>query len=421
VKALKVLIIGSGGREHALAWKIAQSHEVDEIYCAPGNGGISDIARCIDIKATDIDGVVNFAKQNAIDLTVVAPDDPLAMGMVDALEAVGCRAFGPRRDAAAIEASKAFAKQLMHKYNIPTAKYEVFDDYEKAAAYVEKCPVPIVIKADGLALGKGVTVAMDRQDALAALKSIMLDKVFKEAGSRVVIEQYLTGHEVSVLAFSDGKTVVPMISAQDHKRAYDGNKGPNTGGMGAIAPSPYYTPDVKQRVEREIIYPTIAAMAAEGRLFKGVLYFGLMLTDDGPKVLEYNARFGDPEAQAVLPLLKSDLVGIMEAIIDQRLDEVKIEWYDKAAACVVLASGGYPAHYTTGYPIMGLDDIDDPDVIVFHAGIKKEGDVYYTAGGRVLGVTAVADDLDAALNKAYESVQKIKFKDMHYRKDIGRV
>ncbi|MDK2991982.1 MAG: phosphoribosylamine---glycine ligase [Clostridiales bacterium] len=416
-----MLIIGSGGREHALAWKIAQSHEVDEIYCAPGNGGISDIARCIDIKATDIDGVVNFAKQNAIDLTVVAPDDPLAMGMVDALEAVGCRAFGPRRDAAAIEASKAFAKQLMHKYNIPTAKYEVFDDYEKAAAYVEKCPVPIVIKADGLALGKGVTVAMDRQDALAALKSIMLDKVFKEAGSRVVIEQYLTGHEVSVLAFSDGKTVVPMISAQDHKRAYDGNKGPNTGGMGAIAPSPYYTPDVKQRVEREIIYPTIAAMAAEGRLFKGVLYFGLMLTDDGPKVLEYNARFGDPEAQAVLPLLKSDLVGIMEAIIDQRLDEVKIEWYDKAAACVVLASGGYPAHYTTGYPIMGLDDIDDPDVIVFHAGIKKEGDVYYTAGGRVLGVTAVADDLDAALNKAYESVQKIKFKDMHYRKDIGRV
>ncbi|WP_041643991.1 phosphoribosylamine--glycine ligase [Mahella australiensis] len=418
---MKVLIIGSGGREHALAWKIAQSHEVDEIYCAPGNGGISDIARCIDIKATDIDGVVNFAKQNAIDLTVVAPDDPLAMGMVDALEAVGCRAFGPRRDAAAIEASKAFAKQLMHKYNIPTAKYEVFDDYEKAAAYVEKCPVPIVIKADGLALGKGVTVAMDRQDALAALKSIMLDKVFKEAGSRVVIEQYLTGHEVSVLAFSDGKTVVPMISAQDHKRAYDGNKGPNTGGMGAIAPSPYYTPDVKQRVEREIIYPTIAAMAAEGRLFKGVLYFGLMLTDDGPKVLEYNARFGDPEAQAVLPLLKSDLVGIMEAIIDGRLDEIKVAWYDKAAACIVLASGGYPAHYTTGYPIMGLDDIDDPDVIVFHAGTKKEGNIYYTAGGRVLGVTAVADNLDTALGKAYESVQKIKFKDMHYRKDIGRV
>ncbi|AEE96811.1 phosphoribosylamine--glycine ligase [Mahella australiensis 50-1 BON] len=416
-----MLIIGSGGREHALAWKIAQSHEVDEIYCAPGNGGISDIARCIDIKATDIDGVVNFAKQNAIDLTVVAPDDPLAMGMVDALEAVGCRAFGPRRDAAAIEASKAFAKQLMHKYNIPTAKYEVFDDYEKAAAYVEKCPVPIVIKADGLALGKGVTVAMDRQDALAALKSIMLDKVFKEAGSRVVIEQYLTGHEVSVLAFSDGKTVVPMISAQDHKRAYDGNKGPNTGGMGAIAPSPYYTPDVKQRVEREIIYPTIAAMAAEGRLFKGVLYFGLMLTDDGPKVLEYNARFGDPEAQAVLPLLKSDLVGIMEAIIDGRLDEIKVAWYDKAAACIVLASGGYPAHYTTGYPIMGLDDIDDPDVIVFHAGTKKEGNIYYTAGGRVLGVTAVADNLDTALGKAYESVQKIKFKDMHYRKDIGRV
>jgi phosphoribosylamine--glycine ligase len=421
VKALKVLIIGSGGREHALAWKIAQSHEVDEIYCAPGNGGISEIGRCVDIKATDIDGVVNFAKQNAIDLTVVAPDDPLAMGTVDALEAAGCRAFGPYRNAAAIEASKAFAKQLMYKYNIPTAEYEVFDDYEKAVAYVEKCPVPIVIKADGLALGKGVTVAMDRQEAQAALKSIMLDKVFKEAGSRVVIEQHLTGHEVSVLAFSDGKTVVPMISAQDHKRAYDGNKGPNTGGMGAIAPSPYYTPDVKQRVEQEIIYPTIAAMAAEGRPFKGVLYFGLMLTDDGPKVLEYNARFGDPEAQAVLPLLRSDLVGIMEAIIDQRLDEVKVEWYDKAAACVVLASGGYPVHYTTGYPIMGLDDIDDPDVMVFHAGTKKEGNTYYTAGGRVLGVTAVADNLGAALSKAYESVQKIKFKDMHYRKDIGRV
>ncbi|WP_291957853.1 phosphoribosylamine--glycine ligase [Mahella sp.] len=418
---MKLLIIGNGGREHALAWKIAQNPAVDEIYCAPGNGGISDIARCIDIKATDIDGIVNFAKQNTIDLTVVAPDDPLAIGMVDALEAAGCRAFGPRRDAAAIEASKAFAKELMYKYNIPTAEYDVFDDYDKAAAYIEKCPVPIVIKADGLALGKGVTVAMDRQEALAALKSIMLDKVFKEAGSRVVIEQYLTGHEVSVLAFSDGKTVVPMISAQDHKRAYDGNKGPNTGGMGAIAPSPYYTPDVKLKVEREIIYPTVAALAAEGRPFNGVLYFGLMLTDDGPKVLEYNARFGDPEAQAVLPLLKSDLVDIMEAIIDERLDEIEIEWHDKAAACVVLASGGYPVHYTTGYPITGLDDIDDPDVIVFHAGTKKEGSTYYTAGGRVLGVTAVADNLDTALSKAYESVQKIKFKDMHYRKDIGRV
>jgi len=418
---MKVLIVGGGGREHALAWKIKQSPKVKEIYCAPGNGGISDIAQCVDIKATDITTMVAFAKHNAIDLTVVAPDDPLAMGMVDALEGAGCRAFGPNKLAAQIEASKAFAKELMRKYNIPTAKYEIFDNYDDAVKYIEDSSIPVVIKADGLALGKGVTVAMTRGEALSALKSIMLDKVFKEAGNRVIIEQYLTGREVSVLAFSDGRNVVPMISAQDHKRAYDGNKGPNTGGMGAIAPSPYYTAEIKQRVEQEIINPTIAAMAVEGRPFKGVLYFGLMLTDEGPKVLEYNARFGDPEAQAVLPLLKSDLVNIMEAVVDGRLDKINIEWYSKAAACVVLASEGYPGHYITGYPILGLDEVTDPDVIVFHAGTRKDCGMYYTAGGRVLGVTAVADDLEMALYKAYANVKKIRFKGAYYRSDIGRV
>lgn len=417
---MKVLIVGGGGREHALAWKIAQSPKVNEIYCAPGNGGISAIAQCVDIKATDIEGIVDFAKSKSIDLTVVAPDDPLAMGMVDALEAAGCRAFGPRRSAAQIEASKVFAKELMQKHNIPTASYAVFDDYEEAVEYVKRSPLPVVIKADGLALGKGVTVAMDREEALKALKSIMLDKVFKEAGSRVVIEEYLTGHEVSVLAFTDGKTVIPMISAQDHKRAYDDDKGPNTGGMGAIAPSPYYTDEIRQRTEREIIYPTVAAMAADGRPFKGVLYFGLMLTDEGPKVLEYNARFGDPETQAVLPILKSDLVEIMEAIIDERLDEITVEWSDKAAACVVLASGGYPSTYNTGYPIEGLDVITDSDVMVFHAGTRRQGNTFYTAGGRVLGITAIADNLEKALGKAYENIKRISFQDMHYRKDIGK-
>ncbi|MFO7294401.1 MAG: phosphoribosylamine--glycine ligase [Caldicoprobacter sp.] len=418
---MKVLVVGSGGREHALVWKISKSPRVSKIYCAPGNGGISDLAECVNISATDVVGMVRFAKQNGIDLTVVAPDDPLAMGMVDALQAEGLKAFGPTRDAAIIESSKVFAKHLMRRYGIPTAEYRVFESYDKAVKYVEQVQYPVVIKAEGLALGKGVIIARDFDEARDALKSMMVDKVFGEAGLRVVIEEHLAGPEVSVLIFTDGKTIIPMVSAQDHKRAYDGDQGPNTGGMGAFSPSRVYTPDIASEVEDGIIRPTIRAMAQEGRPFKGVLYFGLMLTPQGPKVLEYNARFGDPETQVVLPRLKTDIVDIFEAVIDERLDEINVEWEDNAAVCVVLASGGYPKSYRTGYEISGIDEVlKDPDMMVFHAGTKKVDGKYYTSGGRVLGITAIAKDLDTAVRKAYQSVGKIHFENMHYRRDIGR-
>ncbi len=417
---MKVLIVGSGGREHALAWKIAQSPLVDKLYCAPGNGGIAALAQCIPIKAMDIEAMTAFAKSEEIDLVMVAPDDPLAAGMVDALEKAGVRAFGPTKNAAIIESSKSFSKELMKKYGLPTAAYEVFEEQDAAIAYLADARFPIVVKADGLALGKGVVIAQNYDEAVRAVRDMMSDKVFGTAGDRIVIEEFLVGPEVSILAFTDGKTVVPMVSSQDHKRALDNDMGLNTGGMGTFSPSRLYTEELHSYCIDNIYIPTIKAMNAEGRKFKGVIYFGLILTDDGPKVLEYNARFGDPETQVVLTRLKTDLVEIFDAIIDERLDSVKIEWEDNAAVCVILASGGYPGKYTTGIEISGLAEAEqDPAVVVFHAGTKLEDGKYYTAGGRVLGVTAVAETMDSAREKAYAAVGKISFEGMHYRRDIG--
>ncbi len=417
---MKVLIVGGGGREHAIIWKLNQSPKVSTIYCAPGNGGIGDIAQCVDIEATDIANMVDFAKRENIDLVVVTPDDPLALGMVDALEEAGIKAFGPRKNAAIIESSKVFAKNFMQKYNIPTADYQVFEDYDQALLYVKEATYPLVIKADGLALGKGVIIADSLDQAQEALNKIMIDRVFGQSGSRVIVEEFLSGPEVSLLAFTDGKTVVPMVSSQDHKRIYNGDKGPNTGGMGTFSPSRVYTPEIAQRVENEILRPTIEAMEKEQRPFKGVIFIGLILTETGPKVLEYNARFGDPETQVVLPRLKTDLLDIFMAIVDERLKDIDIEWKDEAAVCVVLASGGYPGSYAKGYQIYGLDHFaNQEDIMIFHAGTKKDGHQYRTNGGRVLGVTAVAEDLDHAIQKAYKSIEAIKFKDMYYRKDIG--
>lgn len=417
---MKILVIGGGGREHTIVWKLSKSPKVSKIYCAPGNGGIAELAECVPIKATDIESVVNFAKEKAVDLVVVAPDDPLVAGMVDALEDAGIRAFGPRANAAAIEGSKVFSKDLMKKYNIPTAGYEVFTDPEAAIKYIEKGSFPTVIKAEGLALGKGVIIAKDIDEARAAIHDIMEEKVFGASGNRVVIEEFLTGPEVSVLAFCDGKTVVPMVSAQDHKRAFDNDEGLNTGGMGTFSPSRLYDAAKAEECMKNIFLPTVKAMQAEGRPFKGVLYFGLMMTAAGVRVIEYNARFGDPETQVVLPRLKTDLVDIIEAVIDGRLDEIEIEWEDNAAVCVVLASGGYPVKYATGYEISGLDEIAKyDDLTVFHAGTKRDGDKLVTAGGRVLGITAVAENLDAAIRRAYEGVEMVSFKDCHFRHDIG--
>lgn len=417
---MKILVIGGGGREHTIVWKLSKSPKVSKIYCAPGNGGIAELAECVPIKATDIESVVNFAKEKAVDLVVVAPDDPLVAGMVDALEDAGIRAFGPRANAAAIEGSKVFSKDLMKKYNIPTAGYEVFTDPESAIKYIEKGSFPTVIKAEGLALGKGVIIAKDIDEARAAIHEIMEEKVFGASGNRVVIEEFLTGPEVSVLAFCDGKTVVPMVSAQDHKRAFDNDEGLNTGGMGTFSPSRLYDAAKAEECMKNIFLPTVKAMQAEGRPFKGVLYFGLMMTAAGVRVIEYNARFGDPETQVVLPRLKTDLVDIIEAVIDGRLDEIEIEWEDNAAVCVVLASGGYPVKYATGYEISGLDEIAKyDDLTVFHAGTKRDGDKLVTAGGRVLGITAVAENLDAAIRRAYEGVEMVRFKDCHFRHDIG--
>lgn len=418
--AMKVLIIGGGGREHALAWKIAQSHKVDKLYCAPGNGGIAALAECVPIKAIDIRGIVSFSKNEQIDLVVVAPDDPLAAGLVDALEAEGIRTFGPSKRAAIIESSKVFSKKLMKKNNIPTASYRIFQNMETAIAYLKKCSYPTVIKADGLALGKGVVIAQNFEEGSQAVKDAMTDKKFGSAGDKIVIEEFLIGPEVSILAFTDGKTIVPMVSSQDHKRALDNDKGPNTGGMGAFSPSCFYTEDIHSFCMENIYIPTMQAMNSENRRFKGVLYFGLMLTDSGPKLLEYNARFGDPETQVVLPRLKTDIIDIFNAIIDEKLDSVKIEWEDNAAVCVVLASGGYPGKYTTNIEISGISFVEKDLLIeLFHAGTRLEKGKYLTAGGRVLGITAVAESIDKAREKAYSIVSKIKFDGMHFRTDIG--
>ncbi len=418
---MKILVIGSGGREHTIVWKIAQSPKVEKIYCAPGNGGISALAECADINVMDKEGMVRFAKEKDIDLVMVAPDDPLAAGMVDAMEAAGIRAFGPNAAAAVIEASKVFSKDLMKKYNIPTAGYEVFDSSADAIEYVRRQnSFPAVIKAEGLALGKGVIIAQSMDEAEKGIHEIMDDRKFGESGSRVVIEEFLTGPEVSVLAFTDGKTVKPMVSAQDHKRAYDDDKGLNTGGMGTFSPSRLYDDAKAEECMKNIFVPTVKAMAAEGRPFKGVLYFGLMMTKQGVKVIEYNCRFGDPETQVVLPRLKTDLVDIMDAVIDERLDQIDIEWEDNAAVCVVMASGGYPESYKKGYEISGVDEVNAMDnMVVFHAGTKLSNGKLLTNGGRVLGVTATGANLDEAIKRAYQGVSKISFKDAHFRKDIG--
>lgn len=414
---MKVLVIGSGGREHAICVTLAKSPKVDHIWCAPGNGGIASVAECVPLGATDIDGVVAFAKQNKPDLVMVAPDDPLAMGMVDALEAAGIRAFGPKANAAMIEGSKSFAKELMKKYGIPTADYAVFEDSAAAIDYIHQKGAPIVVKADGLALGKGVTVAMTEETAAAAVRDAIDCGSFGKAGARVVIEEYLTGPEVSVLAFTDGKNLKTMPSAQDHKRAFDHDEGPNTGGMGAFSPSRFYTQEIAETCMAQIFKPTIAAMAQEGRPFKGVLYFGLMLTEKGPRVIEYNARFGDPETQAVLSRLDSDLYDIFNAVIDERLDEIEIHWKNDAACCVVMASGGYPKSYAKGKIITGLENVKDS--FVFHAGTALRDGEIVTNGGRVLGVTATAPTLDQAIEKAYADVHRIIFENAYYRNDIG--
>ena len=419
---MKVLVVGSGGREHAVIRKLAENPEIDRIFCAPGNGGISVQAQLVEIKATDVEGMVAFAKEEGIDFVVVTPDDPLVLGMADAMEEAGIPAFGPSKKAAQIEGSKVFAKNLMKKYGIPTAKYEVFDDPSKVIAYIEReNQFPAVIKADGLALGKGVVIARNLAEAKEAVHSIMEDKIFGKSGNQVVVEEFLTGKEVSVLAFTDSHTISPMVASMDHKRVYDNDEGPNTGGMGTIAPSPYYTPEVAKRCMEEIFLPTMEAMKKEGRPFKGCLYFGLILTERGPKVIEYNCRFGDPETQVVLPLLKTDLFTVMRAVRDERLGEVDIQWSTGAAACVVLASGGYPKKYETGLPIEGLDENGGhPGVIVYHAGTKKQDGRFLTAGGRVLGVTGLGETLPQALEKAYGAVREITFKNAHYRTDIGK-
>ena len=416
---MKVLVIGGGGREHAIVHTLKKSPKVDHIWCAPGNGGIAAEAECVAIKATDIDGMVAFAKEHKPDLVMVAPDDPLALGMVDALETAGIRAFGPRKNAAIIEGSKSFAKDLMQKYNIPTAGYAVFENSADAIEYIKKNGAPIVVKADGLALGKGVTVAMTEEEAIEAVKDAIDGGAFGGAGARVVIEEFLTGPEVSVLAFVDGKHLKTMPSAQDHKRAMDGDQGLNTGGMGTYAPAPVITEDLMKQVQTKILEPTIKAMKQEGYEYKGCLYAGLMITAEGPKVVEFNARFGDPETQVVLPLLESDLAEIMLACANGTLADCDIKWSKKAAVCVVMSAGGYPAKYEKGNEILGLDKAEKENVLVFHAGTAKKDGKIVTNGGRVLGVVALGDDIKTAVDKVYEDIKLIDFKDVYYRKDIA--
>ncbi len=419
---MKILIVGSGGREHALAWKIAQNKKVEKIWCAPGNAGIGEIAECVPIGAMEFEALADFAEKNGVDLTVVGMDDPLVGGIVDVFEAKGLRVFGPRKNAAIIEGSKAFSKELMKKYNIPTAGYETFTDADAALKYLETSDYPIVLKADGLALGKGVLICKDHDEAAAGVKEIMLDKKFGTAGNTMVVEEFLTGREVSVLSFVDGKTIKTMASAQDHKRALDNDEGLNTGGMGTFSPSPFYTKEVEDFCNQYVFQPTVDAMRAEGREFKGIIFFGLMLTEKGPRVLEYNARFGDPEAQVVLPRMKNDIVEVMEACVDGTLDQIDLEFSDEACVCVVLASGGYPVAYKKGYEISGLEELKkEPGVVVFHAGTKlSDTGAFLTNGGRVLGVSALGEDLKAARANAYAAAAKIDFKDKHFRHDIGK-
>jgi len=418
---MRVLVVGGGGREHALCWKLAQSPRVSELLCAPGNAGIAGIARCLPVKADDVPGIVKLALEERAEFVVVAPDDPLALGCVDALTEAGIRAFGPTRSAARLESSKIYAKELMRKYHIPTAGYRVFDTCEEALAYVEACGAPLVIKADGLALGKGVVVAETLVEAREAVHGMLEGNRFGRAGARVLIEECMTGPEVTLLCLTDGETIVPMLSSQDHKRALDGDQGPNTGGMGAVAPSPHYTPDVAERIEREIVRPTLEALRSEGIDYRGVLYIGLMLTSRGPRVVEYNARFGDPEAQALLPLLQSDLLDALEAAAAKELTSGHLLWREGASACVVLASGGYPGAYSTGKRIRGVERAERTGAIVFHAGTAKAaaGD-YVTAGGRVLGVTTCGATLEQAVSAAYAASDEIVFDGMYMRRDIGR-
>lgn len=419
---MKILIVGSGGREHAIAASVAKSPKVDKIYCAPGNAGIGQIAECVPIGAMEFDKLVTFAKEKEIDLTIIGMDDPLVGGVVDAFEAEGLRVFGPRKNAAILEGSKAFSKDLMKKYNIPTAAYETFDDADKALAYLETADFPIVLKADGLALGKGVLICNTLEEAKDGVKSIMLDKQFGTAGNRMVIEEFMTGREVSVLSYVDGKTIKTMTSAQDHKRAKDGDEGLNTGGMGTFSPSPFYTKEVDDFCKQYIYQPTVDAMAAEGREFKGIIFFGLMLTPKGPRVLEYNARFGDPEAQVVLPRMKNDMIDVLEACIDGKLDEVDLQFEDNAAVCVVLASDGYPVKYEKGLEIRGLEQFEGKEgYYCFHAGTKLDGNgKFVTNGGRVLGVTAKGADLKEARANAYAATEWIDFDNKYMRTDIGK-
>lgn len=418
---MKILIVGSGGREHAIAWKTAQSPKVEKIYCAPGNAGIAEYAECVDIGAMEFDRLAAFARENEIDLTVVGMDDPLVGGIVDVFEAQGLRVFGPRKNAAILEGSKAFSKNLMKKYGIPTAAYENFDDPKKALEYLEHAKMPIVLKADGLALGKGVLICNTLEEAKEGVRSIMMDKKFGDAGNQMVIEEFMTGREVSVLSFVDGKTIRIMTSAQDHKRALDGDQGLNTGGMGTFSPSPFYTKEVDEFCKEHIYQKTVDAMAAEGREFKGVIFFGLMLTQEGPKVLEYNARFGDPEAQVVLPRMKNDIVDVFEACVDGTLDQIDLQFEDNAAVCVVLASRGYPVKYEKGFEIRGLENFKGKDgYYVFHAGSRFSDGKIVTNGGRVLGVTALGKDLKEARANAYEAVKWIDFDNKYCRSDIGK-
>ncbi len=417
---MKILVVGQGGREHAIVWKLAQSEKKPELFCAPGNAGISSIAKCIPIKSTDIDGMVNFAKSEDINLVFVAPDDPLALGMVNKMKQAGIRAFGPTKEAAIIEASKSFSKDLMKKYHIPTASYEVFNDKEKALEYIMSVTPPIVIKADGLALGKGVIIAQTLEEAQDAIVQMLSNEAFGQAGKTIVIEEFLVGRELTVLAFTDGKTIVPMMNSRDHKRAFDFDKGLNTGGMGAICPGETLSDEMNSMLMESIFIPTIRAMNIEGRPFSGVIYFGLIFTENGPKVIEYNARFGDPETQAILPLLETDFIDIIEGVIDGKLEALDIKWQNAVSCCVVMASGGYPESYETGFPIYGLETAG---CLVFHAGTrfsKENPPTILTNGGRVLGVTALSQNIDDAIALAYLNVEKISFQNMHFRHDIGK-
>lgn len=418
---LKVLIVGSGGREHAIAYSVSKSPKVDKIYCAPGNGGISEIAECVDIGAMELEKLADFAKENKIDLTIVGMDDPLVAGIVDVFEQKGLRVFGPRKNAAILEGSKAFSKDLMKKYNIPTASYEIFNSSEKAIEYLETSKYPIVLKADGLALGKGVLICNTKEEAKEGIKTLMLDKQFGSAGDKIVIEEFMTGREVSVLCYCDGTHIVPMTSAQDHKRAKDGDKGLNTGGMGTFSPSPFYTKEIDEYCRKYIYQPSIDAMKAEGRNFIGIMFFGLMITKDGVKVLEYNARFGDPEAQVVLPRMKNDIIDVINACIDGKLDTINLEFEDNATVCVILASNGYPQHYEKGFLIKGLESFKDKeDYYVFHSGTKMTKEGIVTNGGRVLGITAKGKDLKQARENAYKATEWVDFENKYKRNDIGK-